>query len=523
MVIEHTSRWTLLASVVLLALPVHAQSVLDQLTGSVSKSDASRFVGDNKPMVLTIDGIDPKLIPGLKNYTGFAADGRGGESYLADAVKSQWDFVDDSDVYHSPWSGDPANTDADLREIKTQITSLADLAASEGQPLVILSHSWGSVIAYRAISELWGEGKLKRDSIRKFVTMGSPIGSESVTVNTYTQTKLNWSGTNGILEPAGSWTNFWMKRDNVSGEIDAIDHNVSLTYSFFKPHEAYYNNPSLFNRVAEVVAVDLASFEATPQSADTPMRPSSVAATPVAATTTMVGQNTNSARSTSRSERSLEIFGLSLGMTVDEVIAVLHSKGVEENERATRVSGSLITGVDDLGNAEQVHGYTVTYGQACNLYARKINKLATVCARLVASILVPGKEERYALDVVFVRELPLVKEEYSVQSIQFWHFYPGELGFSLRDFLTNKYGQFERENRSSGARHPRDLLNPPKFRGQQTRMYYLTATHKKNKYEIGFRSYIIFHGAPISEDHSNALEAEVMKSAPAVDKADTPF
>ncbi len=259
----------------MVAAPCFAQGALEQLLGGGDDAELAAMAGDNQAIILTIDGIDPDMTGGglggaLKNLTraitgqpsAHSTDeitGRG-DSYLAGPIEESWPFA--VDVRHYSWTGDLTRTESDLENLKIQIKGLAEIANRRGQAFIIVAHSWGSVLAYRAISELWGHNQLKPDSIRKVVTLGSPIDAQNSAYKATAFNYLNWAGPSAVIGPAESWTNFWIEKDSISGPIESLDDNVNLRYSFADPHNAYFNNQALFRQIGESVAQDLASFVA---------------------------------------------------------------------------------------------------------------------------------------------------------------------------------------------------------------------------------------------------------------------
>ena len=56
------------------------------------------------------------------------------------------------------------------------------------------SHSWGSVLAYQALAELYAEGKIGSGDIDVFVTLGSPLGSRKAPIQQFTRANAIWTG-----------------------------------------------------------------------------------------------------------------------------------------------------------------------------------------------------------------------------------------------------------------------------------------------------------------------------------------
>lgn len=221
---------------------------------------------DAEAIVLSIDGFDWAA---TIEFGHFARDGTA--NYLRPAVADHWGFARYAEA--APWSGDVDETDFWVGMTADLIVSLAQQAKVLDQPFVIAAHSWGSVLAYRALGEAIKEGRLLDGDVDLFVTMGSPIGERRIAASanvagltwdaakaaviTRAVTKhLNWKGA-GILDgPVVEWRNYWIKEDYVSGPIDGLGNNIALEIVptvDCSPHSAYYK-PCADQRDAPLVS-----------------------------------------------------------------------------------------------------------------------------------------------------------------------------------------------------------------------------------------------------------------------------
>ena len=207
------------------------------------------------PIILTIDGIDLAASQELQALLGLLVEGRA-DSYLEPAIRSEWDFVKDEDVHYLPWSGNYADTPKFIENAKGIIDLLTRTARRDKRPFVIVSHSWGSVLAYRAIDELSRSGKLPEGSVDQFITLGSPLNSRNLIYRAKVRQYINWSGTAAMGGPVVVWRNYWIDEDSVSNAIDELGKkNIQLPYSKTrdgKAHSSYFNyekSPLLWNKI----------------------------------------------------------------------------------------------------------------------------------------------------------------------------------------------------------------------------------------------------------------------------------
>jgi putative peptidoglycan binding protein/PGAP1-like protein len=181
----------------------------------------------SNPIVLTLDGIDTKM---LADVAGTWQKTRG-ESYLRAPIIGQWDFASQKDTYYVGWSGDLKDTDVTVKNVKSQIKSLASLAETRDRSFIIVAHSWGGILAYRSILELVQEGNLAKGAIDQLVTMGTPLNAQWKGWKFVSRKYDNWQGAVPLDGYVGNWQNYWMKADDISGAIPGLpaSNNIELT------------------------------------------------------------------------------------------------------------------------------------------------------------------------------------------------------------------------------------------------------------------------------------------------------
>jgi len=195
-----------------------------------------------------------------------ALDGSGedrrGASYLQKPLHESWG-IDPRNFYYVPWSGEYRKTHDEISSVKTQLHNLVKLSQTRGQPLVVVGHSWGSVLAYRAILELGRAGTIGVNAVTVFVTMGSPLNAQSGISDLSVRDYGTWEGPESIAEYVGSWRNYWISGDNISGPIPNAQENPPTPYWFSRlinAHRAYFRNSRILKGIGNDVASDLQHF-----------------------------------------------------------------------------------------------------------------------------------------------------------------------------------------------------------------------------------------------------------------------
>lgn len=234
----------------------------------VSKCFADSFWLDEKPRIIVVEGISLTGAIFGSILDGYLTMPRT-EQYIYGYLKAQWV---DTDIVEIPWSGelsDISTLATYTKAIKVKITQHARLYPTV--PLVVVGHSWGSVIAYQVLRELESSGI----KVASFITLGSPLATKSLTLKTaltaYIKTHGNIPGqqyvfsTTPLKKPSSvvRWTNFWNRNDKISGKqsdsngTNAVDREVVYVASTARAHAAYYVYEPFTSLIGESIVSDL--------------------------------------------------------------------------------------------------------------------------------------------------------------------------------------------------------------------------------------------------------------------------
>lgn len=229
------------------------------------------------PMILVIDGFDP----GVYDPTGLFSNSSGRvDSYLMPKIKTSWaefwDLQEWKNLHQVIWSGDPTSTALAVGTARVDIQQLL-YAKSETQPLVIVTHSWGNVIAYRALIDLSEQGILKPGDVDTFISMGSPLNAQRKILRAFTRRLYQWSGPAPAANAVQQWRNYYIEpADKISGPIPGTDANVTniaVPYTgsaddLWTAHSAYHKDSRFLRQIGMELRNALAA--STPQLAGAP-------------------------------------------------------------------------------------------------------------------------------------------------------------------------------------------------------------------------------------------------------------
>ncbi len=208
------------------------------------------------PMILTIDG----LAPGVYDPTGFVSQTPGRiDSYLMPRIKKSWgefwNLEEWKNLHYVIWGGDATSTALAVESAKVDIQQLMH-AKAPVQSLVIVTHSWGSVIAYRAIIDLYEQGILKPGDVDTFISTGSPLNAQGTVWRKLARGFFQWSGPAPVANAVREWRNYYIESaDKKSGPIPgtyANLTNISLPYTGARgksAHKAYHADPLLLRQI----------------------------------------------------------------------------------------------------------------------------------------------------------------------------------------------------------------------------------------------------------------------------------
>jgi hypothetical protein len=170
--------------------PVNIRKVADpnspdfgtyEWTCSAGGTSASCYSGG--ALVLTLDGLDPSGMLGKPQADAlylcnnlFKAPGR-----QACASDSPNPYVRTADpaitLVKFPWDGNAWKTEVPLAALRTVLQDLSSFAKKRHKQLAIVSHSWGTVLAYLALATLPQPSDVNVDLL---VMLSTPLGTENV-------------------------------------------------------------------------------------------------------------------------------------------------------------------------------------------------------------------------------------------------------------------------------------------------------------------------------------------------------
>jgi len=201
------------------------------------------------PQIVALDGV------GLNQSTADAVEGFGpaqrlvdlfdldqerATSYVAAALSEAWGYTSctapaDCDIVEIPWNGDLSDGN-DVRRAIDQAKAVLVEAAIGGSraPIVLVAHSWGTILAHVALSELDQEG-FSPDAVTVVAALGSPIGAQCANPIRLAVLATE-AGTPGarligneqaaIPATAATWLNVWTQTDILSGPVETADQNL---------------------------------------------------------------------------------------------------------------------------------------------------------------------------------------------------------------------------------------------------------------------------------------------------------
>jgi len=195
-----------------------------------------------KTVVITVDGLklDKVVKEQISQYCEKYNTNSWGD-YLGDAVR-EMGFGNSIDLYSFPWSRDALISKFEVDNLSKFIHQILNKKENINKKIVILSHSWGTVLTYAALNRLNNENK----EIDLLITLGSPLGSEylkssvikritkyaslagSVSVLeenivlAYIASKFSELGIDGNRCPKNikKWINYWNFGDLFSGPVN---------------------------------------------------------------------------------------------------------------------------------------------------------------------------------------------------------------------------------------------------------------------------------------------------------------
>lgn len=204
-----------------------------------------------RPIVLVIEGVEVGMAE-TSNAPESPADRDDAASYLMPALEKAWPFAKEF-KYHA-WSGNHEETNSGTEYAKWLIESSVQRAHDQQRPFILVSYSWGSVVAYVSIRELVREDRLNASGIDQFVTLGSPLNSQDGATKNLVRPYASMSEGPSVMAAVKQWTNYWTTDDVISGPIrHAGINNIELEPEMLsrlhpgttmKAHSVYWDKAS---------------------------------------------------------------------------------------------------------------------------------------------------------------------------------------------------------------------------------------------------------------------------------------
>ncbi|OWY70602.1 hypothetical protein B7486_13365 [cyanobacterium TDX16] len=145
------------------------------------------------------------------------------EHYLNTAVATMG-FPSNPTICSFGWSRDIHDTEQAVNSLKGFITDEWNTAQSLDRKFIVISHSWGTVLSYAALTRLAQEGSPVHCDL--LITLGSPLGTDQVptfpTIRDATFDRLIQLGVypSSVISPSTDrWINYWTWADAFSGPI----------------------------------------------------------------------------------------------------------------------------------------------------------------------------------------------------------------------------------------------------------------------------------------------------------------
>jgi len=169
--------------------------------------------------------------------------------YLEEAIDEYWSELIETKVGQITTFGWSRNIYDTSEYVLFLSVYLETLSTQNKKPLVILAHSWGTVLSYIAIA------RNSNIVVDKFITLGSPLNAQNETVRSYTQETLSGFNINQVasLPNVKSWCNYWAQCDPISGEISNA-YNINIDTNFIDNalgicHAAYYSDYGVWQEI----------------------------------------------------------------------------------------------------------------------------------------------------------------------------------------------------------------------------------------------------------------------------------
>ena len=202
--------------------------------------------------VITIDGVhilsilNPEMKSDPTTYLLKAIDPDGNNPYWTNLINEKVGAIN-----AFSWSNNIYDTEETVNDLSIILEAMSKASRKTNSPFVVLAHSWGTVLAYLAMS--------RNDNVivDKLITLGSPLAAQDETVVSFTRDMLVDSGIDGVssLSNVRAWHNYWAACDPISGSISSsnnyqVDPNKYDDFGIGTTcHAGYYDDYSVWQEI----------------------------------------------------------------------------------------------------------------------------------------------------------------------------------------------------------------------------------------------------------------------------------
>jgi len=183
---------------------------------------------ESQGIIITVDGLSfVNTYLGEINIPQLQEDG---SDYIEAALESLCLPVDDEDIISFDWSRDAGDSMQAISSLRALLRQHYNSARSQGKKFIVVSHSWGTFLAYMALSyESTVADPIVCDL---FITSGSPMGTyyahdglypEEIAINGYVSTwlyALDFQSCTNCYPRTSVFVNYWAWGDLISGPLE---------------------------------------------------------------------------------------------------------------------------------------------------------------------------------------------------------------------------------------------------------------------------------------------------------------
>ncbi|MCP4218531.1 MAG: hypothetical protein GY765_28105 [bacterium] len=185
------------------------------------------LIGGQAAVIVTVDGLS--FVNSLLRTPESIIEG---DQYLQTALEAMHLDLPDTSIYDFTWSRDARDTAETVQALQTFLLEKHTEAQNTSKRLIIVAHSWGSVLSYLALSSQSQQADHPID-VDLYITLGSPLGTDNAHTGTnypvetmvinYTR---DWTDRydfcDTCLPLVDKWVNFWAWGDVISGPFQGF-------------------------------------------------------------------------------------------------------------------------------------------------------------------------------------------------------------------------------------------------------------------------------------------------------------